>query len=156
MNRGIWERYSKTLTQLGVTNTDLVLEVVDDCLTGPRYRHVRNTVVYDFILPDTINIRWGGEDTILLLTYLTWEFEEGKGTVHSSYTPTLMYEGLEYVGMSEQLVKNVCQGGKRGVIKLNGPWCNERSQILLFHRMRSDPTEMWWDDYYKSVNDFIR
>jgi len=53
-----------------------------------------------------------------------------------------MYEGLEYVGMSEQLVKNVCRGDKRGVIKLNGPWCNERSQILLFHRMRSDPTEM--------------
>jgi hypothetical protein len=156
MNVSIWGKYSETLTRLGFKNTYSTVEVIDDCLTGPRYRHVTNTIVYDFILPDTINIRWGGEDVVLLLDFLVWEFEKAKEAVHEDYEPTLVYEGAEYKLMSKQLLEGICCGDKNGIIKLNGHWCNARSQILLFQRMCNDTDGVWWDKYYSSVNDFLR
>jgi hypothetical protein len=156
MGVSIWERYSEILTRLGFKNTYSTVEVIDDCLTGPRYRHVTNTIVYDFILPDTINIRWGDEDVVLLLDLLIWEFEKAKEEVHESYEPVFVYEGVSYKFMSEQLLERVCCGCKNGTVKLNGPWCNARSQILLFQRMCNDTDGVWWDKYYSSVNDFVR
>jgi len=156
MDVSIWERYSETLTRLGFKNTYATVEVIDDCLTGPRYRHVTNTIVCDFILPDTISIRWGDEDVVLLLDLLIWEFEKAKEAVHENYEPVFVYEGVSYKFMSEQLLESVCCGCKNGTIKLNGPWCNARSQILLFQRMCDDTDGVWWDKYYSSVNDFLR
>ena len=75
---------------------------------------------------------------VLLLDFLVWEFERAKEAIHESYEPTFVYDGESYKSMSAQLLEGICRGGKNGTIKLNGPWCDARSQILLFQRMCND------------------
>lgn len=129
---------------------------MDDCLAGPRYRHIIDTIVLDFILPDIINIRWDKKSILLLIHILDYEFNYMYIDLHEGYKPVFIYNELPYNYISEKLISDLTKNGFTGVIKLNLPLVDERSQLLLFKKLSGDVNDDWLDTYCSIANNFLK
>ena len=153
----IWSKYSLLLLRLGFQKPDFIVEGLDDCLTGPRYKHVIGTITYEFVSSNTIKVSWYPEDILLLLHILYWEFNHAFEVVHDDYKPVFVYEGLESCGLSEDLIVVLSSSCVIvGTLKLNLPECDARSQILIFKQPLNSKPDAWLDTYHSIMNDYIK
>lgn len=129
----------------------------DDCQSGPRYKYVIDSVVYNFLEPHEkkITISWLNIDNILILNLIDWEFKYMPQSVCEDYKPILLYNGIKYSTMSEKLIENIVTSDVCvGTILLNLPLSKPRSQILLF-KGSSHEDSSWLDDYYQIKNQYL-
>jgi hypothetical protein len=152
----IWSKYSLLLLKLGFKKPDFIIEGLDDCCTGPRYKHVVCTIIYKFTPPNIIQVSWSSEDILLLLHILYWEFNHASSVVHEDYKPIFIYDGNEYCDLSEDLIQRLVVGKFVGTLRLNIPECDARSQILLFKQPLSSKFDAWLDTYHSTMNDFVK
>ena len=142
--------------ELGVKKPDFHFEILDDCLTGPRYMYVIDNVVYKYS-SDKIHLRWQTSDNIsLVLCLLDWEFNNACDFVDDEYKVTFLYDGVDYGSVDACLIHKISTGPSFGVFRINKALGYQRSQIILI-KCPDGCGANYWQEVYNSVqNKYLR
>ena len=141
---------------MGIDKPDFHLEIVDDCLTGPRYMYIIDNVVYKYS-SDKIHLKWlTSDDVSLVLCLLDWEFNNAYGCVDDEYKVTFLYDGVDYSSVDTCLINKISTGPNFGVFKINKALGYQRSQIILIKCPNGCDSNYWLEVYDSIQNKYLK